>query len=451
MRCFPRHLADLLFDYFRKTKFNQMFRATYCTALSFFIFLSSYSQRTPDEVFMPSIKTIKLAKFGDQLSYPIIALNSTDMLELNFDDLDGGVKTFYYTIVLCNADWKPAQMSYFDYAKGYTQVRISNYRASSISLTKYTHYQANLPDRNCMPTKSGNYMLKVFLNGDTSKLAFTKRFLVVDPKISMAATVLQPFSQQFFQTHHRLQIHLDTKNFDIRYPQQQLKVQVLQNYRWDNSLQLSSPTFIRQDMLQYSNENEMVMPAGKEYRWLNLRSFRLLGDRVKRQENTDSNFTLFVKEDNPRQPRQYFYYRDFNGWFINETTENINPYWNADYANVHFTFRPAGSVQYPNAELVLMGELSNYGKDKAATLVFNSDLGVYETSLFLKQGYYDYQYALKTTQNSSVTYSSSSTEHDAWETENAYLVLVYFKELGGRYDQLIAVRQFNSQFNKPLQ
>ncbi|MFN5422471.1 MAG: DUF5103 domain-containing protein [bacterium] len=427
-----------------------MLRSSFFLFFLFLFFLNVNAQRLPDEVYMPSIKTIKFTKFGDQLSYPVIALNSTDMLELNFDDLDGGVKSYYYTIVLCNADWTPAQMSYFDYVKGYTQVRITTYRTSAISLTRYTHYQANLPDRNCIPTKSGNYMLKVFLDGDTSKLAFTKRFLVVDQKINMAATVLQPFNQQFFQTHHRLQVHLDTKNFDIRYPQQQLKVRVLQNYRWDNSLQLSLPTFVRQDMLQYSNENEMVMPAGKEYRWLNLRSFRLLGDRVKRQQNTDSSFILFVKEEVPRLPRQYHYYRDFNGMYINETTESINPYWNADYAKVHFSFRPPGSVPYPNADLVLMGELSNYGKERSATLVFNPDLGVYETSMFLKQGYYDYQYVLRSKNNNAITYSSTFTENDTWETENAYLVLVYFRDLGGRYDQLIAVRQISSQFNKPL-
>ena len=427
-----------------------MLRTICFITFSLLVNFNTNAQRLPDEVYMPSIKTIKLTKFGDQLSYPVIALNSPDMLELNFDDMDGGVKSYYYTIVLCNADWSPAQMSYFDYVKGYTQVRITTYRISAISLNRYTHYQANLPDKNCMPTKSGNYMLKVFLDGDTSKLAFTKRFVVVDQKINMAATVLQPFSQQYFQTHHRLQVHLDTKNFDIRYPQQQLKVRVLQNYRWDNSLQLSSPTFVRQDVLQYSNENEMVMPAGKEFRWLNLRSFRLLGDRVRRQQNTDSSFTLFVKEEIPRLPRQYFYYRDFNGMFINETTEGINPYWNADYADVHFSFRPPGSLPYPNADLVLFGELSNYGKEKSATLVFNPELGVYETSMFLKQGYYDYQYVLKSKNNSQTAFSSSLTENDSWETENAYLVLVYFRELGGRYDQLISVRQINSQFNRPL-
>ncbi|MEY3542013.1 MAG: hypothetical protein RLZZ204_825, partial [Bacteroidota bacterium] len=88
----------------------------------FLVFLFSsqivLAQREPDHVYSPSIKSIKFSKFGDQVAYPIIALNSSDLLELHFDDLAGGVKNYFYTIVLCNADWKPAQLSYFDYAKG---------------------------------------------------------------------------------------------------------------------------------------------------------------------------------------------------------------------------------------------------------------------------------------------------------------------------------------------
>ncbi len=39
-----------------------------------------------------------------------------------------------------------------------------------------------------MPTKSGNYLLKVFLDGDTTKLAFTRRVLVVDKHVDIAAS-----------------------------------------------------------------------------------------------------------------------------------------------------------------------------------------------------------------------------------------------------------------------
>ena len=408
------------------------------------------AQRLPDQVYLSNIKTVKLNRFGDPLSYPVLALNSSDLLELNYDDLDGGVKHYYYTLTLCNANWTPAQLSYFDYVKGYSQVRINTYRNSSISLTRYTHYQATLPDRNCQPIKSGNYLLKVFLNGDTSQLAFTKRFLVVDNKLSVAIQVTQPFNQEYFQTHHRFQVQVDTRNFDVRYPQQQIRIEILQNYRWDNKLTLTMPTFTRQELLQYSNENEMLMPAGKEYRWLNLRSFRLLGDRISKQQNTDSSFSLFVKEDQSRLPKQYFFYKDNNGLFINETIETINPFWNADYAKVHFSYRPTNSLPREAGDLVVFGELTNYGKDPEATLIYNPQKGIYETDLFLKQGYYDYQYALKEIKSGSIRFNSSSTEQDAWETENVYLVLVYFRPLGGRYDELVSVRQVSSQFNRGI-
>ena len=148
---------------------------------SFLVFLtlpaSSFAQ-TPDVTYMPNIQGIKLYLQGNQLSYPIIGLNSNELMELHFDDLDGRVKNYYYTFQLCNADWTPVDLSTFDYLKGFSQIRLNQYRLSSISQTKYVHYQAVLPDRNCVPSKSGNYLLKVFLDGDTSKLAFTRRVLV---------------------------------------------------------------------------------------------------------------------------------------------------------------------------------------------------------------------------------------------------------------------------------
>ena len=412
----------------------------------FFMAIGSFAQREPDHIYMPSIKTIKLTRFGDQLSYPIIALMSNDRLELNFDDLDADVKAYYYTFELRNADWSPVQMSYFDYVKGFTQVRITTYRNSFISLTRYTHYQAVLPDRNCYPTKSGNYLLKVFLNGDTSQLAFTRRILVTDNRLSIAAQVTQPFNQQYFQTHHRLQVQVNTRGFDVRYPQQQMSVAILQNYRWDNKLAFNTPTFVRQEMLQYNNENEMVMPAVKEWRWVNLRSFRLLGDRVSSQKNTDSSFTVFVQEEKPRLGQQYFFFNDQNGMFINETTENINPFWNADYASVHFQFKPPGGLPFSGKDLYLIGEMTNYGEMDSAKLRFNPDVQAYETSLFLKQGYYDYLYATRDIKSDKGTFYTELTENNSWETENVYLFLVYFRELGGRYDQLVGITKINSMF-----
>ena len=139
----------------------------------------SFSQ-IPEAVYTKSIQSIQLHPAGNQLGFPVIRLNSSDQLELHFDDLGGNVRNYSYTYQLCNADWTPAILSHFDYIRGFSQVRINTYRVSSVAFTKYTHYQARLPDRNCMPSRSGNYILKVFADGDTAKLLFSRRLLVVD-------------------------------------------------------------------------------------------------------------------------------------------------------------------------------------------------------------------------------------------------------------------------------
>src|SRR5205085_3970415 len=110
---------------------------------------------------------------GNPLAYPILNLGGGDRMELHFDDLDASVKNYSYTFQLYNADWTPAVLSQFDYISGFSSQRISNYRLSSLAFTKYIHYQAQLPERNIMPTRSGNYLLKVFLDGDTAKIVFT--------------------------------------------------------------------------------------------------------------------------------------------------------------------------------------------------------------------------------------------------------------------------------------
>ena len=165
-----------------------------------------------DHIYKSNIRSVKLHKANDPYSYPIIRLNSVDDLDLYFDDLDANIKNYYYTFQLCNADWTPTDLKPFDYIKGFQTNRITTYRNSSIAFTKYTNYYARVPDRNCSPTRSGNYLLKVFLDSDTSKLVFTKRMLVVETKSTISGQVLQPFSGKLFRTHQKLQVAVNVNS-----------------------------------------------------------------------------------------------------------------------------------------------------------------------------------------------------------------------------------------------
>src|SRR5215203_372611 len=257
----------------------------------------------------PNIKSAKLYRYGDQTSFPAITFNSADALQLDFDDLENRVKNYYYTFQLCNADWTPSILHPFEYIKGFQNTRISTYRNSSIAITRYIHYQATLPDRNCYPSRSGNYLLKVFLDADTSKLVFTKRFIVINNQTSVLTRVQQPYNAQFFKTYQKLSIVVQTDNRTQLFTPSDLKVVVLQNNNWETSLFIDRPTISRSNYYEYSDEGITVMPAIKEFRWIDLRSLRLLSDRVQSMQTLHDTSVINVKPDPSRATQPYIYYR----------------------------------------------------------------------------------------------------------------------------------------------
>lgn len=400
----------------------------------------------PDKVYKSYIATAQFYPYGDQTQLPIYTLGSDSKFELDFDDLEGGYKNYYYTYQLCDYDWKPNDMlQTFDYIKGFTQNRITNYRYSSIALTKYTHYQALLPDRNSMPTKSGNYLLKIFLDGDTSKLVFTKRLLVVDPKSTVSASVIQSLGTNNFTSNQKVRFFANIGEINAFSAAQQVKAVVLQNNNWTTAQKDIKPTFVRENVLDYSSDLVANFPAGKEWRWLDIRNFSLQTDRVDYADYGKTTTSIFLKPDVDRSAQRYIYYPDYNGAFNITTYQSINPFWQSDYATVNFSFAPPNGTAFDGKDIYLVAQFTDYGKNEKFKMVFNGEKGMYETNAFLKQGYYSYTYALADKNGNDNT---NIVEGNYWETENNYTVLIYYKSFTDRVDQLIGVSQINSRKNR---
>ncbi|MBL7737770.1 MAG: DUF5103 domain-containing protein [Chitinophagaceae bacterium] len=416
-------------------------------ALSLFLLFSALSAQAqlPDHVYNEDIHGVKLFKYGDIYSYPVIKLNGGDQLELHFDDMGGGVKNYYYSYQLCNADWTPSLLQSFDYIRGFQSTRITTYRNSSLVNTRYMHYQAVIPDRSSTPIRSGNYLLKVFLNNDTSQLLFTKRFLVVESKVAVAAQMLSPFNVQLTRTDQRVHVAVSTVNSQINVMSpQDLKLVVLQNNIWPSAAIVNRPTIYRGNYYEY-NDDATTFPAGREWRWVDLRSVRLMSDRVQKIIDTSKQVDVYVKPDGERRGQIYVYYRDLNGVYTIENSDGNNPFWQSEYSYVHFTFVPPARQAYPGKDIYLFGELTNYAMDDASRMVFNQDKGVYEGTLFLKQGYYNYSYvSVDAKDKTPGRFSFASTEGDFNTTENNYTVLVYYRAFGARADELIGFAQLNS-------
>lgn len=416
-----------------------------CLAILLFA-ATNLNAQTPDSIYVNNIKTVMLYPTGNQLALPIINLNSNQQVELHFDDMDGDSKYYYYSLELCNSDWQVESLSPFDYLKGFTQTRITSNRFSSIALTRYTHYQALIPDRNMFPTRSGNYLLKVFLDGDANKLAFTKRLMVVDNKAVIVGKITQPFAPEFFRTHQKVQFTVDIKALNDLNASQQLKVVVLQNYRWDIARKNMKPAFVRGSSLEYNSETSGIFPGGKEWRWLDLRDFHLQSDRVASADYNKNSTDIFLRPDGPLNLQRYVYYADLNGLGSIEAIRGINPFWEADYATVYFSFVPPDGNAYPNKDIYLYGQLTNYDYTDSIRMIFNKEKQLYQTRLLLKQGYFDYTYVAVDKNNPAI---KKEMDGNNFETENNYTILIYYRPYTGRSDELIGISSFNSRTDRP--
>ena len=65
----------------------------------------------------------------------------------------------------------------------------------------------------------------------------------------------------------------------------------------------------------------------------------------------------------------------------------------------------------------------------------------------MKQGIYDYMYLMRDKKTGKT--DAADTEGNWWETENNYTLLIYYKPLGGRADELVGITQVNSLANRP--
>ena len=408
--------------------------------------VKGHGQSNPDSIYQNSIHTVLIHPVNKPLAIPVISLNEPTPLEISFDDFKSDYQDYYYSVELRNADWTAVNLSAFDYLQGFNQNKINKFSVSSIATQSYFHYQFNFPNAQLRPTQSGNYILKVFKNGNANELVFTRRFFVTEDQVSMAATVQEPFDAQISKTHQKIQFILDVKKIPF-FQTDQLNTAVIQNYRYNDAVSIAVPSFIRGNLLEYNSEDQFIFPAGKEARWLDIQNLRLRSDRVTDINSKADRAIISVKPDLSRASTAYYTFNDLNGGFMISNTESLQSENQNDYATVNFTYFPKDKIPFIGMKLYLAGALTNNILNKEAEMIFDPALGYYKKSLLLKQGYYSYNYVLREQNSFNPLNDFTETEGNHWETENNYSIMVYYRPPGARHDHIIGFGAVNSRQN----
>ena len=90
-----------------------------------------------------------------------------------------------------------------------------------------------------------------------------------------------------------------------------------------------------------------------------------------------------------------------------------------------------------NEDVYVMGAITDWNFDEKNKMTYDFDRKGYALSLLLKQGYYDYIYAVK--EKTQSVADVSVVAGDFWETKNEYTIYLYLFDPTQYYDQLIGV------------
>ena len=391
-----------------------------------------------NETFNRQIKTVLCHNTIDELSLPIINLNSAEQLLISFDDLDTNIKDYYFTIIHCKSDWTASDLMQSEYIDGFTDEPITNYEFSFNTLQKYSHYSFNFPTEELKPLLSGNYVFKIYEQGGET-IAF-KRFMVLETMLTIKAEVRRATLVDDRKTKHEIDFIIKHPNITIADPFSDIKVTIKQNNRGDNAITDLKPLFVKNNELIYDYQEDNTFWGNNEFRHFDIKSLRYQSERIKEIIFDSTYHHVYLFNDRKRPFDRYSIEPDINGKFLIKSQEGWKSSIEADYAFVHFTL-PVDHISY--GELYVIGEFTNWQLEAANKLKYNADKMQYEASIYLKQGYYNYHYSLKDTTTNRVDVSFIEGTH--YQTRNDYYIYVYYRAVGDRYDRFVGFLKTSSK------
>lgn len=394
------------------------------------------------EILDRQLHTLQVVVNDDPLLPPIMNLGGGNHLEIGFDEFSHEYHRYIYKVEHCNADWSPStEIFESDYMNGFNGEPIEDYEKSFNTTVLYTHYSLRIPNENISLKLSGNYKLTVYNDeGDEPVPVLTACFSLVEPGVGIGATVSTNTDIDFNKSHQQVDFSVNYGLVKVIDPHRELKNVVMQNRRWDNCVVNPKPNIQAANKIEFTHNRQLIFPAGNEYHKFEILDVHIPTLNVDRMEWFDPYYhaTLYPNQT----ARNYLYDEDQNGAFIIRNSDDEDVATTCDYVFTHFTLK---SPQLPGGEVYLNGEWTYNRFIPEYRMTYNRETQAYEATALLKQGYYNYNYLF--VPDGETQGNSGRTDGNFYETENEYIILVYHRPNGGRYDKLVGYRRMNFKIN----
>ncbi|HEY1193450.1 DUF5103 domain-containing protein [Flavobacterium sp.] len=407
-------------------------------SLLFFFFVNSITaQEIQNEVEPPyNIKTVSFVQNGSNV-VPVFELGST--FAFQFDDLFGNEANYYFEVLHCDYNWKPTDIPKTDYIIGLDNQRINDYSNSFNTLQIYSHYRLSFPNQFTTQLRlSGNYMLRI-LNEDR-ELVLSRKFILYENQSTVAAQVKRSRNLGNIEQKQNLDFAISSNDITFQTPLQNVKVLLFQNGNFNTAIKNIVPQYTIGNQLIYKYDKETQFWGGNEFLYFENKDIRAASNNVAKIGSNSDIYNAYLYTSQARGNQIYTNYEDVNGNFVVKNINGSNNDIEADYAWVYFTLSaPAFRL---NKDIYITGMFNNYSLAPEYKMDYNTDKGVFEKAIMIKQGFTNFQYTVAD-KKGNIDYENA-IDGNFYQTENEYTILVYYKEATDRYQRVIGKGNANS-------
>lgn len=406
--------------------------------LLIFIFTSATAQGIQTEIDPPyNIKTISFVQNGSNV-VPIFELGDT--FTFQFDDLFGNEANYYFEVIHCDYNWKPTDIPKTDYITGFDNQRITDYSNSFNTLQVYSHYRLSFPNQFTTQLRiSGNYMLRI-LNED-KEVVLSRKFILYENHSTVAAQVKRSRDVTNIDYKQNLDFAIVSNDIVFQTPTQNVKILLLQNGNFDTAIKNVPPQYTIGNQLVYKYNTETQFWGGNEFLYFENKDIRAASNNVGRVGANNDIYNSYLYTNLARANQIYTVYQDVNGNFVVKNINASNNEIEADYAWVYFTLS-APTFRSNSKDIYITGMFNNYSLSPEYKMDYNTEKGVFEKAVMIKQGFTNFQYTIAD-KKGAIDYENA-IDGNFYQTENEYTILVYYKESTDRYQRVIGKGNANS-------
>lgn len=381
------------------------------------------------------IKTITFFSNTTQGQLPVLRLG--EPLVLEFDALNANEEDFYYVIEHFNYDWTPSNLVKPEYLKGFDNQRIFDYINSFNTLEVFSHYKLTIPNEQTRGlSKSGNYMISIYDTYD--ELMFSRKFMIYEDISTVGVSIRRSRDVSFIAEKQSVDIDIRTQSINLNNPLETVKTLIIQNNNLNTAIESVKPQYTIGNRLVYRYDTETTFFGGNEYLFFETKDLRASSIGVQFID-LDDIYQSYLFTDVARKVSPYTFNPDINGNFQITAIDRSDLDVEADYSMVHF------SLLYPfstDKDIHVYGNFNAFAIEPLTKMLYNTESKRYEASLRLKQGFYNYKYVAVDKDTGEI--DDGAVSGNFWQTENNYKVLVYYRDLGARFDRIIGYGEATS-------